>query len=123
MFEHKNQKVISRPRFKRRVAKYAFVAAGIIGVSWILGAAGYYYFSGGDKPGQQSLDWVSAFYNAAMILSGMGPVDDLYTDTAKLFASFYALFSGITFLSATSIFFAPFIHRFLHVLHVDDNDN
>jgi hypothetical protein len=58
-----------------------------------------------------------------MILSGMGPVDELYTDTAKLFASFYALFSGITFLSATSIFFAPFVHRFLHVLHVDDTDN
>jgi hypothetical protein len=121
MFEHKNQKVISRPRFKQRVAKYAFVAAGIIGVSWILGGAGYYYFSGGDKPDQPPLDWVSAFYNAAMILSGMGPVDDLYTKTAKIFASIYALFSGITFLSATSIFFAPFVHRFLHVLHVDDN--
>lgn len=123
MFEHKNQKVISRPRFKRRVAKYAFVAAGIIGISWVLGAVGYHFFSGNDNPPKPQLDWVSAFYNAAMILSGMGPVDDLYTCTAKLFASCYALFSGITFLSATSIFFAPFVHRFLHVLHIDDNDN
>ncbi|MFN8346091.1 MAG: hypothetical protein U0X91_13880 [Spirosomataceae bacterium] len=123
MFEHKNQKVISRPRFKRRVTKYTFVAAGIIGVSWVLGAVGYRCFSGSTEPYHAHLDWVSSFYNAAMILGGMGPVDELYSDTAKWFASFYALFSGITFLSATSIFFAPFVHRFLHVLHVDDTDN
>lgn len=120
MFEHKNQKVISRPRFQRRVAKYTVVAAGLIGISWLIGALGYHYFSGGIDP---QLDWVSSFYNAAMILSGMGPVDELCSDSAKIFASFYALFSGITFLSATSIFFAPFVHRFLHVLHVDENDD
>ena len=117
MFEHRSQKVISRPRFKQRVAKYAAVAAGMIGVSWLIGAAGYHYLT------NPHLSWVDSYYNAAMILGGMGPVDILHSDIAKLFASFYALFSGITFLSATSVFFAPFVHRFLHVLHVDDNDN
>ena len=117
MFEHKNQKVISRPRFKRRVAKYAAAASGMIGVSWIIGAVGYRYLA------HPNLTWVDSFYNAAMILGGMGPVDMLHSNSAKLFASFYALFSGITFLSATSVLFAPFVHRFLHVLHVDDNDD
>lgn len=117
MFEHKNQKVIPHPRFQRRVAKYALVAAVMIGVSWVIGAAGYHYLT------NPSLNWVDSFYNAAMILGGMGPVDILRSDIAKIFASFYALFSGITFLSATSIFFAPFVHRFLHILQVDDNDN
>jgi hypothetical protein len=117
MFEHRSQKIISRPRFRRRVAQYAAVASGMIGVSWLIGAVGYRYLT------HPHLSWVDSFYNAAMILGGMGPVDMLHSDSAKLFASFYALFSGITFLSATSVLFAPFVHRFLHVLHVDDTDN
>ncbi len=116
MFEHKDQKVISRPKFHLRVILYASVALGMIGISWVIGAIGYRYLT------EPHLTWVDSFYNAAMILGGMGPVDILQSDTAKIFASFYALFSGITFLSATSVLFAPFIHRFLHILHVDNAD-
>ncbi len=116
MFEHRNQKVISRPHFQRRVIKYAVVASSMIGFSWLLGAAGYHYLT------DPHFSWVDSFYNAAMILGGMGPVDPLDSNIAKIFASFYALFSGITFLSATSVLFAPFVHRFLHVLHVDEAD-
>ncbi len=116
MFEHRTQKVLSRPKFQRRVLKYSLVALGMIGVSWIIGAAGYHYLT------EPHLRWIDSFYNAAMILGGMGPVDLLKCDTAKIFASFYALFSGITFLSATSVLFAPFIHRFLHILHVNNAD-
>ncbi|NBB22451.1 hypothetical protein GVN20_24065 [Runella sp. CRIBMP] len=116
MFEHHSQKVLPRPKFQRRVLKYSLVALGMIGVSWIIGAAGYHYLT------HPHLSWVDSFYNAAMILGGMGPVDPLKCDTAKIFASFYALFSGITFLSATSVLFAPFIHRFFHILHVDNAD-
>lgn len=116
MFEHKSQKVISRPHFQRRVIKYALFALTMIGVSWWIGALGYHYLT------DPHLSWVDSFYNAAMILGGMGPVDPLQSDTAKIFASLYALFSGITFLSATSVLFAPFIHRFFHLLHVDNAD-
>lgn len=116
MFEHHSQKVISQPRFQRRVIKYAAVAVGMIGISWLIGAMGYHYLT------DPHMGWVDSFYNAAMILGGMGPVDTLHSGVAKVFASFYALFSGITFLSATSVLFAPFVHRFLHVLHVDSKD-
>ena len=116
MFEHHSQKVISRPHFQRRVIKYTLFALTMIGVSWWIGALGYHYLT------EPHLSWVDSFYNAAMILGGMGPVDPLQSDIAKIFASLYALFSGITFLSATSVLFAPFIHRFFHILHVDNAD-
>ncbi|MFN4145276.1 MAG: hypothetical protein ACK4GN_05585 [Runella sp.] len=103
--------------FRKRVIKYAFVAFSIIVVAWFLGALGYRYLS------TPALGWVDAFYNAAMILGGMGPVDILTNDAAKIFASLYALFSGIAFLSAGSILFAPFVHRFLHLLNVDESDH
>jgi hypothetical protein len=113
MFEHRTHKVLPRPKFQRRVLKYSLVALGMIGVSWFIGALGYHFLT------NPHLSWVDSFYNAAMILGGMGPVDLLDSNTAKVFASFYALFSGITFLSATSVLFAPFVHRFLHILNVE----
>jgi hypothetical protein len=64
--------------------------------------------------------WVDAFHMACMILTGMGPVIPLETDSAKLFSSFYALYSGVAFLSSTAVFFSPIIHRLLHMLQVDD---
>ena len=57
-----------------------------------------------------------------MILTGMGPVNKMETDSAKLFASIYALFSGVVFLSIVAIFFAPFAHRLMHLLRVDEID-
>ena len=58
-----------------------------------------------------------------MILTGMGPVNDMTTESAKLFASFYALFSGVIFLSTVAVFFAPFAHRLMHLLRIDDIDD
>lgn len=58
-----------------------------------------------------------------MILTGMGPIAEMKSDQAKLFSSFYALYSGIAFLSITAIFFAPIIHRLLHILHVERDDD
>lgn len=57
-----------------------------------------------------------------MILTGMGPVDRLTTDAAKIFASAYSIFSGVAFLSTVAIFFSPIAHRLLHILHVEDDD-
>jgi hypothetical protein len=56
-----------------------------------------------------------------MILTGMGPVDPMTTDRAKIFASAYALFSGVVFLSAVGVVVAPIFHRILHKFHVDDS--
>ena len=61
-------------------------------------------------------------YNASMILTGMGPVNEMVTDSAKLFASIYAIFSGVIFLSTVAIFFAPFAHRLMHLLRIEEID-
>ena len=74
--------------------------------------AGYRYF--------EPMSWVDAFVNAAMILSGMGPVSSLQTDGGKIFAGCYALFSGLAFITSHRDFFAPVFHRFLHKFHLEE---
>ena len=112
MYEHHRQPVLPRNQFLRRVARHGGVSLLIIVLSLGIGTAGYHVCGG--------LDWIDALLNASMILTGMGPVNILTTDGAKLFASFYALYSGIVFLAATGLFFAPFLHRVLHKLHATD---
>ncbi|MHB9081979.1 MAG: hypothetical protein ACYC3X_31325 [Pirellulaceae bacterium] len=85
--------------------------AGIIVGSLFVGSAGYHYF--GDLP------WIDSLLNASMILAGMGPVDPLKTDSAKLFASFYALYSGVAFLAIMAVLTAPLLHRLLHKFHME----
>jgi hypothetical protein len=65
------------------------------------------------------LGWIDSLLNAAMILTGMGPVDQLQTNEAKIFASLYALFSGVAFLTIVAILMAPLVHRFLHRFHIE----
>jgi hypothetical protein len=77
------------------------------------GTVGYHWLG--------ELDWVEAFLNAAMILSGMGPVDRMPTDAAKLFAAFYALFSGLVFIGVAGIVLAPWVHRLFHWLHLESS--
>lgn len=110
MFEHHREPVIPRHRFLRRVARSVAIASTIIGGSLVLGILGYHFVAG--------LSWVDAIENAAMILSGMGPVDELHSNAAKLFAAAYALFSGIVFLSTAAVLFAPLVHRLLHRFHM-----
>ena len=100
--------------FLRHLARNAAVSVGLIGVSLGIGAVGYRLTAG--------LPWVDALLNAAMILTGMGPVSPMTSDAAKLFATGYALFSGVAFLTAVSVLFAPAAHRFLHRFHLDVYD-
>ena len=86
------------------------MSALIIVLSLGIGTAGYHFYAG--------LRSVDSLLNASMILTGMGPVSALTTDAAKLFASGYALYSGIVFLAATGVMVAPFLHRVLHRMHV-----
>lgn len=79
-------------------------------ISLVIGVYGYHYYA--------SLGWTDSLLNASMILTGMGPVDRMTTEGGKLFASFYALFSGIAFLTTMGILIAPVLHRFLHKFHI-----
>ncbi len=87
------------------------VGGGIVAVSLGVGVLGYH------GPGR--LSWLDALLNAAMILTGMGPVSAVATTRGKLFATFYALFSGIAFLSTVALVFAPVVYRFLHRFHLE----
>lgn len=111
MYEHRKTLLLSRAQFLRRVVQHGGVSVLLIGVSLWIGTAGYHAFA--------KLDWIDSFLNASMILTGMGPVDSMTTDSAKLFASVYALYSGIVFLAAVGVLFLPFFHRVLHKLHID----
>ena len=107
-----------RATFFRRLARSTLISTVVIGICLGIGIAGYRIFAG--------LGWVESLLNASMILTGMGPVDPMTTTGAKLFASFYALFSGVAFLTIVAVLFAPVVHRFLHRFHIelaaDDGD-
>jgi hypothetical protein len=111
MYEHRGQPLLPRPAFLRRLAKHAGIAIGIVLGSLLIGILGYHFLEG--------LAWIDALVNASMILGGMGPVDALHTNAGKLFASFYALYSGMVFLVAVGIIFAPVFHRVLHHFHLE----
>ncbi|HRG68224.1 MAG: hypothetical protein JNL65_03775 [Saprospiraceae bacterium] len=111
MFEHKSNAVAHSSIFYRRLLKFWILGTLLITISLIMGTLGYMYF--GD------LNWIDGLYNASMILTGMGPAVENPCDSLKLFASFYAMYSGIIFLSSVTIVFAPIIHRFFHIIHVE----
>ena len=115
MFEQRTEPLLSRRAFLLREARFGAVALSLILGSLIAGILGYHYF--------ESLSWIDALVNASMILGGMGPVNELKTTAGKLFASFYALYSGIIFLVIAGLFFAPILHRILHSFHLDPNDD
>ncbi len=95
------------------MARTLGLMAGLIGVALAVGVVGYRTLGG--------LGWVDAILEASMILGGMGPVAAMHGDAAKLFASAYALFAGVVFISSIGIFAAPLFHRVLHRFHLDDD--
>ena len=113
MYEQRNQPLASQQVFVRRLARNAGIAAIIILASLSIGVLGYYFLEG--------LSWIDSLLNASMILGGMGPVDTLHTTAGKLFASFYALYSGVVLLAAIGILAAPIVHRFMHYFHLAED--
>jgi hypothetical protein len=111
MFEHRADPLLPRRVFLRRQALHAGLSGLLVGASLGLGVVGYHVL--------ERLPWLDSLLNASMILGGMGPVDPVRSDGGKLFASFYALFSGIAFLAAAGVIFAPLFHRFLHRFHLE----
>jgi hypothetical protein len=114
MFERKTEKVVPLPTFLKRMAMSLVLALIVLCFALTIGVLGYHTIAG--------LRWVDAVLNASMILTGMGPIDPMTTTTSKLFASGYALFSGVVFLSSIGFVLSPVFHRILHKFHLDDED-
>ena len=114
MFETRRQRIIPPHHFARRLA-YSFALSGAIAaIALTVGIVGFHYIA--DVP------WIDALHNASMILGGMGPVAELTETPAKIFASFYALFSGLVFVVVMGVVSAPILHRVLHTFHMTDQD-
>ena len=113
-YEHRSQPVLPRRFFIKRVLYHVLLALTVVTVSLAIGVLGYRFVAG--------LSWIDALMNAAMILGGMGPVNELSTNSGKLFASFYALYAGVAFLALAAVLIAPFAHRLLHRLHLEGTD-
>jgi hypothetical protein len=108
-----NDQLTPKPRsiFIKRLVRNTAIAIGILIVSLAIGMCGYHFIEG--------MAWIDCYLEAAMILSGMGPIAQLHTTAGKIFAGTYALYSGFTILLTVSIVLAPIVHRFLHKFHVD----
>ncbi len=116
MFEHRHQPLLPGAKFLRRILLHASAAFSIVLGSLVVGTLGYHFIA--------ALTWTDAFMNAAMLLGGMGPVNELHTASAKIFAACYALYAGIVFLVVAGILIAPLFHRFLHRFHLElDEDD
>ena len=111
-YESRNQPVASMQRYVWRLLASFLMAALLIGGSLFGGMLGYAHFEG--------MSWLDAFLNAAMILSGMGPVETLKTDAGKFFAGCYAIYSGFVVVLSAGLVFAPVVHRLMHRFHVDE---
>jgi len=115
MYEGRRQPLLPRRAFMHRIGRSAAISTALLAVSLGVGVAGYHGIAG--------LGWIDAILNASMILTGMGPVSQLSGDSAKLFASAYALFSGVVFIASAGVVVVPVAHRLLHRFHVEVDDD
>ncbi len=102
----------NRRLFLKKLTRNLIIGSCLIGLSLYGGMLGYHHY--------EKMSWIDSYVNAAMILSGMGPVSTLQTESGKIFAGTYALFSGIIFLVITAIIFAPVFHHFFLKLKIPD---
>jgi hypothetical protein len=115
MFEHRKSPLLPHSAFLRRMTTSLLLGSGVLAVALGIGMIGYHFL--------EHLSWLDAFTNAAMILSGMGPVTPLQTSAGKVFAGCYALFCGLVFITVAGILFAPVAHRLLHKFHLESEEN
>ncbi len=111
-YEHKSEPIASKKVFFKRLYRNAIVAFVILSICLMIGVIGYRYAG--------PMSWLDALHNASMILSGMGPVAEVKTAMGKIFSSFYALFSGVAFITNIGMLIAPIVHRFFHILHAEE---
>ena len=111
-FERRNERLLPRRLFLWRLARWCAAAGAVVAGSLAVGICGYHYLGG--------LAWIDSLLNASMILGGMGPVDTIKSNTGKIFASMYALYSGLALIAVVGLMLAPVLHRLLHLFHIDD---
>jgi hypothetical protein len=114
-FEPRSHRLAPRRAFTLRALRHLLWGSALLLAVVTAGTVGYRVLA--------HLSWVDAFLNASMILGGMGPVDRMETDVAKVFAALYALFSGLVFVGIAGLVLAPWLHRFLHRFHLDEHDS
>ena len=113
MYEHHKQPLAKQSVFMKRLAFNGIASLILLVFSLGIGMLGYHFL--------ENLSWIDSLLNASMILGGMGPVAQLQTVAGKLFASFYALYSGMILLASVGILVTPIFHRFLHRFHLAEN--
>jgi hypothetical protein len=111
VLEGRRQKLAPLSVYAQRVMAAVGVACCVIALVLVIGMSGYHWLAG--------LDWVDSLLEASMILGGMGPVNPIKTTGAKIFASGYALFSGLVFIGLMGIVLTPVVHRVMHKFHVE----
>ena len=112
MYESRKQRLLTRAQFAKRVFFHLLFVIGCAAISLVVGVLGYHFIG--------ALPWIDALLDASMILGGMGPVDPLKSDAAKVFASLYALYSGLFFIGVIAVLVVPFVHRVMHKIHIDE---
>jgi hypothetical protein len=110
-FENRTDKLAPKAVFIRRMLEALLMVLVLIATALGIGIAGYHWIAG--------FRWIDSLLEASMILGGMGPVKELHTSGAKLFASVYALFSGVLFIGMMGVLLAPAAHRLMHKFHID----
>jgi Ion channel len=111
IFENHKQPLVSKGVFAKRVARCVWVAFLLLAVTILMGVGVYHYV--------EKLSWINSFMNSIMVMTGLGLVDTLQTNTAKIFTCFYAIITAVVFYMVLAIIFAPLIHRFLHEFHLE----
>jgi len=113
-YERHDQPLIPQREFLERVGNHIAAGVALLALSLGIGILGYHFL--------EHLPWLDALLNASMILGGMGPVDPIVTNAGKVFASMYAIFSGVVFLVVAGVMMAPVAHRILHRLHMTEEE-
>ena len=113
-YERRSEALAPRSIFIERILGAIGIALALILVSLCIGIAGYHFLAG--------FNFIDSLLEASMILGGMGPVNELHSDGAKIFASIYALYSGLLVLALMGIVLSPIVHRIMHKFHVDEKD-
>ena len=113
IYEHKSQPLASSQTYYQRIFRNLVIASVVLLLCLCIGVFGYHYLAGAT--------WIDAMHNAAMILSGMGPVISIESNSGKIFSIIYALFSGVIFITTIGFILAPGIHRIFHRLHMEES--
>ena len=111
-WERRHEPLADVATYRSRLLQSAGIMLALITISLAIGMAGYHHFA-------HMASWIDCLYNAAMILGGMGPVAEMPDDAAKVFASLYAIYSGVVLLASVGVLISPVLHRVLHRFHLE----